>query len=165
MEIEELAFHSQTDKLSTFSLWIEREREGLKHIWIYINLIHLSTFHLMSAPRLVILVGRASWSHAECWKDATGSCQNMKVCGMTLFCWMKHIETTSVHLVNADFWSLDSNSRLIFQNMIWSHVSQQNLNTPQWTSFTCFCVACCFNCCSRWASRISCGHIPFISAT
>ena len=26
MEIEELAFHSQTDKLSTFSLWIERER-------------------------------------------------------------------------------------------------------------------------------------------
>ena len=28
MEIEELAFHSQTDKLSTFSLWIERERDA-----------------------------------------------------------------------------------------------------------------------------------------
>ena len=157
MEIEELAFHSQTDKLSTFSLWIERER-GIE---TPMNITFTWCRHQGWWFWLAVPVG----AMPKCWKDATGSCRNMKVCAMTLFCWMKHIETTSVHLVNENLWSLGSNSRLIFQNMIWSHVSQQNLNTPQWTSFTCFCVACCFNCCSRWASRISCGHIPFISAT
>ena len=45
----------------------ERERDWNTYEY-YINLIHLSTFHLMSAPRLVILVGRASWSHAEMLK-------------------------------------------------------------------------------------------------